>query len=273
VDSFYDGTQAKGYFINDDALLVNHLGTLPEWDQTPVMFQFHLMSSHILRKSDETPGPYQPAQRYALRNSHEIGPGSDPIPTAVNFYDNGVVRADAIINELLALLLRKGYLQNTLVVITADHGESLGEHGLFTHANSVREEVLNIPLLLIPYGYAAPANAPVRRFPSQVDIAPTVLDELGVPVPATWVGHDLNSGADLPFTYFEEHAFAGLIDHRDATHVWKYWIDRKTGVDHIFDLSVDRHESSDVRDAVAPALLAQLRHQTAAAASSGLSVR
>jgi glucan phosphoethanolaminetransferase (alkaline phosphatase superfamily) len=273
VDSFYDGTQAKGYFINDDALLVDHLGTLPDWDQTPVMFQFHLMSSHILRKSDDTPGPYQPARRYALRNSHEIGPGSDPNPTAVNFYDNGVVRADAIINELLALLLRKGYLQNTLVVITADHGESLGEHGLFTHANSVREEVLNIPLILIPFGYTTAANRPERAYPGQVDIAPTLFGELGLPLPGRWMGHDLNSVPGLPLNYFEEHAFAGLIDRRDATHVWKYWIDRNTGVDHVFDLSVDPHENLDVRDAIPTALLTQMRELNRAATSTGLPIR
>jgi arylsulfatase A-like enzyme len=146
----------------------------------------------------------------------------------------------------------------------------LGEHGLYTHANSVREEVLNIPLILVPFGYVEPANTAVRPFPSQVDIAPTVLGELGIPVPTTWMGRGLNSGAGLPLTYFEEHAFAGLIDHRDAQHVWKYWIDRKSGVDHIFDLSVDRHEQSDVRDAIRPAFLAELRGLNAAETSTGL---
>jgi glucan phosphoethanolaminetransferase (alkaline phosphatase superfamily) len=273
VDSFYDGNQAKGYFINDDALLVDRLGRMPDWDHAPVMFQFHLMSAHILRKSDDTPGKFQPARRYALRNSHDIGSGGDPTPTAVNFYDNGILRADTIINELLELLQRKGYLQDTLVVVTADHGESLGEHGLFTHANSVREEALNVPLIVIPFGYALPANVPDRAFPAQVDIAPTVLGELGLPAPATWVGRDLNAVAGLRLTYFEEHAFAGLIDHRDATHAWKYWIDRDTGSDHVFDLSIDPHENRDVRGAIPAAQLADLRRLTRAATSSGLPVR
>jgi glucan phosphoethanolaminetransferase (alkaline phosphatase superfamily) len=259
VDTFYDGSQAKGFFLNDDALLVDRLSRMPDWDHSPVMFQFHLMSSHILRKSDETPGKFQPARRYALRNSRDAGPGGDPTPTAVNFYDNGVLRADAIINDLLSLLQRKGYLENTLVVVTADHGESLGEHGLYTHANSVREEVLKVPLILIPYGFTAPAPLTDRHFPSQVDLAPTVLGELGLPVPATWTGHDLNSAADLPFTYFEEHAFAGLIDQRSAAHAWKYWVDRKSGLDHIFDLGLDPHENFDIRNAIDPALLAELR--------------
>jgi len=269
-DTFYDGTQANGYYLNDDALLVDHLRRMPDWDHSPVMLQFHLMSSHLLRKRSDIPGPFQPARRYAVRNSHDIGPGNVEDPSAANFYDNGVVDADGVINQLLTLLQHKGYLQNSLVVITADHGESLGEHGVFTHANSVREEVLNVPLILIPFGYETAATTPVRRYPAQVDIGPTVLHELGLPVPQTWIGRDLNSAAGLPLTYFEEHAFAGLIDHRDATHVWKYWIDRQTGVDHIFDLGADPHEGVDVRATVPPALLAQLRELTAAQTSAGL---
>jgi glucan phosphoethanolaminetransferase (alkaline phosphatase superfamily) len=273
VDTFYDGIQAKGYYLNDDALVVDHVRGMPDWDHNPVMLQFHLMSAHLLRKRNDIPGPFQPARRYAVRNSHDIGPGNVVDPSAVNFYDNGVVDADAVINELLTLLQRKGYLQNSLVMITADHGESLGEHGVFTHANSVREEVLNVPLILIPFGYETAAGSPARRYPAQVDIAPTLLDEMGLPLPRTWIGRDLNSGAGLPLTYFEEHAFAGLIDHRDATHVWKYWIDRKTGMDHIFDLTVDPQENSDVRDAVPPTLLAQLRELTSAETSAGLPLR
>lgn len=273
VDTFYDGIDAKGYYLNDDALLIDHLRAMPDWDRNPVMIQFHLMSSHLLRKPSESPGPFQPARRYAVRNSHDIGPGAVEAETAVNFYDNGVLDADSVIYQLLTLLRLKGYLQNSLVVITADHGESLGEHGVFTHANSVREEVLNVPLILIPFGYESAAVTHARQFPSQVDIAPTVLDELRLPVPRTWIGRALNSAQGLPLTYFEEHAFAGVIDHRDATHIWKYWIDRKTGVDHVFDLADDPHENADRRAAVSPALLAQLRELTIAATSAGLPVR
>jgi hypothetical protein len=86
-------------------------------------------------------------------------------------------------------------------------------------------------------------------------------------------GRDLNSATGLPLTYFEEHAFAGLIDHRDATHAWKYWIDRNSGVDQVFDLSVDPHENLDVRGAIPAALLTQLRDLSRAGTSAGLAVR
>jgi hypothetical protein len=273
VDSFYDGTQAHGYFLNDDQLVMDHVAAMPRWDGRPVMFQFHLMSTHILRSNDAVPGQFQPARRYALRDSLERGPGGDPPQSAVNFYDNGVLKADSMIDALLQQLQSKGYLRNTLVVITADHGESLGEHGLFTHANSVREEVLRVPLLLISYGYQPQGSGAGRAFPSQIDLAPTILSELSLPIPTTWMGHPLDEAQGVQFSAFEEHSFAGLIDQRDPQHVWKYWIDRRSHVDHVFNLGADPHENLDVRDQIPPQLLNELRLSARARTSAGLAVR
>lgn len=274
VDTFYDGIQARarGYFLNDDQLLVDRLKRLPDWDGTPTMFQFHLMSAHILRKPDEVPGRFQPARRYALRNSTERSPRGEPAQTAVNFYDNGVLLADTIIDALLGQLQEKGYLHDTLVVITADHGESLGEHGLFTHANSVREELLRIPLLLIAYGYQPQATGPPRPIYSQVDIAPAILTDLALPSPSIWRGRSLQGEGCDPFSFFEEHAFAGLIDCRDPSHIWKYWIDRRTGADHVFDLSADPREEVDRSGAIPASLLSDLRSRTRAQTSAGLAL-
>jgi glucan phosphoethanolaminetransferase (alkaline phosphatase superfamily) len=247
VDSFYDGTQAHGYFLNDDRLVVDRVAHLPEWNGVPIMFQFHLMSAHILRKPAAEPGKFQPAVRYVLHDSRDIGAGGQALPSAVNFYDNGVLNADGIIGELLQTLQLKRYLEDALVVITADHGESLGEHGLFHHANSVREEVLRIPFVLISYGYQPDVVDRQRGFPSQVDIAPTILAEFGMPIPGTWSGRPVQDPHGLAFSFFEEHSFAGLIDHRDPLHAWKYWIDRRTAQDHVFDLSSDPHEEHDLR--------------------------
>lgn len=273
VDSFYDGTQARGYFINDDRLVTDHLASINDWDGKPVMFQFHLMSAHILRKRDSRPGRFQPAVRYALHGSRDIGPGGSPLETAVNFYDNGVVDADAIINTLLETLERKGFLKDALVVITADHGESLGEHGLFVHANSVREEVLRIPLVFISYGYQPQYPAAIRPFPSQIDIAPTILVDLGLPVPQSWDGLPLQEPQAPAYSYFEEHAYAGLIDHRDPRNVWKYWIDRSTQREFVFDLSTDPHENHDMHAAAAGALLAAWRAQLSSPAQQLLAHR
>jgi glucan phosphoethanolaminetransferase (alkaline phosphatase superfamily) len=274
VDTFYDGTQAGRYFINDDRLLVDRVGSMPKWDGVPTLFQFHLMSAHILRRNDATPGPFQPAARYALLQGHDTGAIGEPLPTAVNFYDNGVVAADSIVNSLLETLGSKGYLRDALVVITADHGESLGEHGLFHHANSVREELLRIPFVLVAYGYQPRWPAHTGELSSEVDIAPTILTELGVPHPRSWSGQALQqSEKQADFSYFDEQHFAGLIDHRDPGNAWKYWIDTRSGEDHVFDLSTDPHEKHEARTLVAAKQLSDWRARTLAATSLAVGAR
>jgi arylsulfatase A-like enzyme len=250
VDTFYDGTQAPDYYVNDDQLVIDKLASMPRADDNPVLFHFHLMSAHILGKRHDGHGPFQPEQRYLFPNSTDTGPGGQELPGTRNFYDNGVVRADAVIGELMALLKAKGYLEDALVVITADHGEALGEHGLYHHANSVREEVLRVPLVMIAYGRPLQLPATTRTFASQVDIAPTILHELQVPAPDSWVGRSLDLAQNLDVSFFTEHAFHGLIDHRNAGHVWKYSVNQQSGVERVFDLRFDPHEDRDLRDEV-----------------------
>ena len=265
VDEYFDGTKAKGYFINDDQLALDRLAHTPKHDGTPAMFQFHVMSSHVLRSREKAPGPFQPAASYVIHRGQDIGPGSTPDPAATNYYDNGVARTDEVIAGILATLEQKGYLKKALVVITADHGESLGEHGLFVHANSVREQVLRIPLVLIAYGYH-PTPLQPRAIVAQVDIAPTILAEFGIPRPTTWVGRPLQERLDGQLIYFEEHEDAGVIDGRDLPRIWKYWRNSQSGREHAFELSVDPDENHEAIGAVPTMLKAQWRSHSSGGA-------
>lgn len=56
-----------------------------------------------------------------------------------------------------------------------------------------------------------------------------------------------------------EHTFHGLIDHRDGPHVWKYSIDQQSGIDRVFDQSLDPHEDRDLRDQMPPERLRDQR--------------
>ena len=266
VDGFVDGidAQRQGYFINDDQFVIDQIHALSDWDGKPVMFQLHLMAAHILRKPDDSANHFQPSARYLLnvRRSRDTGPGNSPDQAATNFYDNGVLKADAEVDSILKLLQAKGYLRQAMVVITADHGESLGEHGLFGHTNSVREELLRIPLVLISYGYSPSRRLAAHVLPLQVDIAPTILAELGIPAPRTWVGRALQDAGDPPFSYFEQKTYAGLIDQRDPGNVWKYWIDMSTGTAHAFNLSQDPSEDHDELGTVAAASMSEWRART-----------
>lgn len=254
VDSFFDGSMAKGFFQNDDSLVLARVAGLPRWSGEPTMFQFHLMSAHRLGKRMGRPPAYVPAEPYrAYRNRPTSGAGQ-VLPETVNYYDNGVLQSDAVIAEVLGKLKNKGYLEDALVVITADHGEALGEHGMYGHSNSVHEELLRIPFVLLSYGRPPPSLAGHTRNAAQVDVAPTILAELGMPRPATWVGVPLQERHTAPFSHFMQGRDEGLLDARDPSRLWKYWRNQQTREEYAFDLSKDPHELVNLMSAVPPAL-------------------
>jgi arylsulfatase A-like enzyme len=108
----------------------------------------------------------------------------------ISQYDGGIAYVDSEIGRLLTHLRELGLYENTLIIVTADHGEAFGEHDLMEHAlGSVYEDQIRIPLL-IKY----PGQREVRRcdfLASQVDILPTVLDVAGYPAPAGVQGKSL----------------------------------------------------------------------------------
>jgi len=105
-------------------------------------------------------------------------------------YDGEIAGADKGVGRIVDELERLGVLDDTLVILTADHGESLGEHGEKTHAVFVYDATLHVPFLLrSPRLFSAGTvyTGPVRS----VDIVPTVLSALGLP------GGEETQGADL----------------------------------------------------------------------------
>ena len=95
-------------------------------------------------------------------------------------YDGEIAFADAILASVLDRLRAAGLLDRTLVVVTADHGESLGEHGETTHSMFVYEGAIRVPLVLWRPGLV-PAGRVVGDPVRLVDVAPTVLELLGAP--------------------------------------------------------------------------------------------
>lgn len=257
LDSYYDGSVARGYYVNDDQLVLDHMGKLAAWDGKPVMMQFHLMSAHVLGKRHERFAKYAPSGNYIVPGNR-TGEHRDSIR---NFYDNGVLQADAYIHSLLAILREKGYLKDALVVITADHGEALGEHGHYAHANSVREEALRIPLVFIPFGYRSNFALESNVALTQADIAPSILSEFGIPIPATWSGVPIQQSRQNRYSFFQEGLAGGVIDHRDAANVWKYWFDARDGREYAFNLSRDPAEKNNVIHHAPPDLRREWRLQ------------
>lgn len=262
LDSFYDGSMAAGRYMNDDGLIIDKLSRFPAWNGDPTFIQFHIMSAHGLGKRHLEHSPFQPARSYYADMGQRLRTSEwSPSEAYTNFYDNGVVGADETIQKILLLLEQKGYLKNSVVVITADHGEMLGEHGKFSHTRGVYEPVLHIPFVMIRAGYSSPDTIPKNVITSQVDIAPTLLAELNIPAPSTWEGialQDLAAGRkNRKSVFFQQGPEYGLIGTQDSDRRWKYWQDARNGSEHAHNLNSDPAEVDNAQSAVSSRLRAE----------------
>ncbi len=247
ADYYWDGSMGAEY-VNDDSTVVKQAAALPLWDGKPEYLQFHLMSTHGLGMRQEAFQRYTPARNYY---SGLLGADTETRRVwAENFYDNGMLQFDATVQSLLSTLDERGYLEDAVVVVTGDHGELLGEGGFFGHAKSIHNQVLDIPLIIMRFGYEGP-NLNSSGGASQIDIAPTVLYELGLPVPETWAGLPLQDAGRHPVLFFQQGQQLGLFDLRDPERTMKVW--RNTPAD---DLQVAEVAGDNALRPVAPGTLA-----------------
>jgi len=184
-----------------------------------------------------------------------LAPGSPPT------YEGEVAYVDRRLGELLADLERREGWRDALVVVTADHGESLGEHGEATHCIFVYESTLHVPLLARWRGRLAPARVPGPV--SLADVAPTVAALAGLPPLGPVDGVDLlpgrvpRAGADRQIRFESQFGalrfgWAPLAGVRRGR--WKY-VDAPRP--ELYDLDADPGETTD-RIAEAPGPAAEL---------------
>lgn len=249
TDLYRDGSTAEEY-LNDDELVVRYTEELTEFSGTPVFIQYHLMSTHGIGAKAPQYRLFKPTLNYfnpiALRRADPATRNS----AARNFYDNGVIQLDSMVRRLLESLERKGYLDNALVVITGDHGEHLGEHGLFGHANSVFEPALRVPGVILSFppldGGAQVETTAARR--STIDLAPTVTALIGARTPDGWDGRNLVAEDDPEqrrVLFFAQGKEAGVI-HSSGGYSRKYWMDFESRQEFLFDLMKDPDESRNL---------------------------
>lgn len=135
--------------------------------QSPFFVWVHLYDPHA---------PYDPPPPYDKRFT-------DP-------YDGEIAYADASLGKLFTYLRERGLYDHTLIVMMSDHGESLGAHGESMHGIFLYDETIRVPLL-----FKLPGEVLARRRVSTrvrlVDVAPTLLSMLSLPLPSTFQGESL----------------------------------------------------------------------------------
>jgi len=148
------------------------IGRTLEWLTThhegPFFIWVHLYDAH---------DPYDPPEPFKTRYA------SAP-------YDGEIAYVDAALGKFLSWLRLRGLYDNALIAVMADHGEALGEHGETTHGVFLYDETIRVPLLFkLPQGRSAGSRvAPRARL---VDVLPTILESVGLPIPAPVQGESL----------------------------------------------------------------------------------
>jgi len=129
--------------------------------------------------------------------------------TSANSYDGELAFIDQQVGRLLDGVTASSD-QDALVIVTSDHGESFGEHGEQSHGFLVHEAALKIPLIVTTTG-GLPAPARIDELVSQVDLMPTVLSLLGLPVPGGLDGVDLTEPRESPRVVVAEAHYGEAI--------------------------------------------------------------
>lgn len=157
----------------------------------------------------------QAADRHWNLLLRTFGPGPLPVQflrETQDGYDAGIAYLDHQIDSLLTQLDTRGLLRNTVVILTSDHGEQFGEHGLIQHGNSLFLPLLHVPLAIyapgrLPEGIRIQAPAPLR------DLAATILDAAGLPNPGL-PGRSLLEPVAAPESPRVDTLFAAVDYHR-----------------------------------------------------------
>ena len=120
------------------------------------------------------PNNYSALHRYLSRPS-PTPPAAAMIEREMAQYDGALAYLDHELGDLFRELERRGMLNNTIVIVTADHGEEFGEHGVFDHGNSLYRPAVHVPLLIVAPGHA-PAGTRVGAAVTLRDIAHTLAE-------------------------------------------------------------------------------------------------
>jgi arylsulfatase A-like enzyme len=158
-------------------------------------------------------------------------------------YDSGIAYLDDRIGKLLDELGQRGLLENTIIIVGADHGEEIGEHGRFGHAYSLYSETIHVPLIIV--GPGGPRGLRVRAPVSLRNIPATIADLAGLSSSLFAGGslarfwRDEDAASDTVLTVFDAHRSL----FTDRYHYFTGVLDRR---EHLFDFLRDPGERYDL---------------------------
>ncbi|HPQ14264.1 MAG TPA: sulfatase [Bryobacteraceae bacterium] len=173
----------------------------------------------------------------------------------ISQYDGGIAYVDAHIGQVIQWLKRRGVYNNTMIVVVSDHGEQFGEKNLVLHGNSIYQALLHVPMVIKFPGNkrTGVVDEPV----SLIDVAPTILSALELPVPENMQGIDLLTSDPANRKQLFSESFPCPALHRSdcpqegcraqAVFSWPLkYASSSSGRRELFDLAKDSREDHNI---------------------------
>ena len=189
-DALWFDAEQQASTTNDLAL-----AALNEWAGGDLVLFVHYMDPHAPYSPPEPffssfadPDYPRRAHQWVFNDFDQFEHTDADVRQLKDLYDGELAYTDSAIESLLRELGRRGLLDDAVIVYSADHGEEFQEHGGWGHGRSLYEEVLHVPFAL-----RVPGIAPRRvgELVTLIDLAPTVLEALGLEPPTTYAGTSL----------------------------------------------------------------------------------
>ena len=260
-------------YAPDDATTEVALDWLSGWHSEPWSLYLNYQGTHFpYTISSAAERPHQPDEPTWSTFGY-LGYPEAERDIVINRYDNALRFVDRQVGRVVDYLVHAGEIDNTLIVITADHGEMFFDRGLVTHGKTLNEIEARVPIIFHWPGQIAPGvrDAPV----SHLDIMPTVLDYLGLPPHPSWQGRSFRhaSASEVRPIYMNIQG----LRHADGLVCWpwKLILERTSKKAYLYHLADDPAErvnlieaeveiATRLEDSLSRQLLAQLSYHAGA---------
>jgi phosphoglycerol transferase MdoB-like AlkP superfamily enzyme len=195
----------------------------------------------LMAWSTQTHHPYEPTPGVPLLNLLR-GPGPDDYD--LGRYLNVLHETDRHLGRFFDTIRQIGLEDNTLVVVTGDHGQAFGDpHPTYGQGQTLFQEDVHVPLMFwFPPAYRSAMRS--TTVGAHVDLAPTIADLAGLAPAPDWQGRSLLDPARAPRAYFYVSTDRFELGVREAN--WKYSLDLREGVEQLYDLDRDPTEQRNL---------------------------
>lgn len=261
-DDYYDRrSRRRGAGIVSPDVTREAVSLLRKSHKQPFFLFLHYFDPHynyILHKQYD----YYPDYRGKVKSNHSIIDlwhklhelSEDDVRYLLALYDSEITFTDEYIEKFLDELKKQGFYEDSVIIVTADHGEEFLERGWLGHAITLHEELLHVPLIMKLPGYGARViDSPVGL----IDIVPTIYQYMGLKMPDGLEGRalDISRGDSIASRPIFSETFSSQGRRPNPKPVafrsmvlgnWKFIYDEIRDSEQVYNLSEDPHERNDL---------------------------